>query len=159
MSQVEPNDSIWKALIVSSFVMLSMLTWAASPLQKLVEKVQHKETIKAQMKVCSQVRAMFPVYQDWVQTLWMSGCIWQTRNLMMELEPKNEKEIEKQIAESEGPYYEKVDNLCRPAAAAAMREHKIAERVAYPMYMEHLKCPDVYDEAKKLGIEEEDVQQ
>lgn len=155
VTKPEPNNSIWKILIVSSFVMLSMMTWATSPLQKLAEKVQHKEEIKAKIKVCSEIRAMMPVYEEWVGRLFISGCLWELRNVMLTLDPSKEKEIRKQFQDQEGLEYEKYANDCAEGAAANQLQNKISERVVAPLYLEHLKCPDIYDEAKKLGLEEE----
>lgn len=152
------QSPIWKILIVSSFIMLSMLTWMASPLQKLVEKVQHKETVKAQLKVCQQVRAMFPVYTEWVQRLWVSGCIWENVQIHGMLFPDTFEEVLKQVKANEGIEFEKMLNRCSPPAAAALKDNEIADRIVTPIYFEQMKCPELYEEAKKLGIEDEDVQ-
>jgi hypothetical protein len=148
----------WKLMIVASFAMLSMLTWGMSPLQKLVEKVQHKETIRAQLKVCTEVRAMIPVYQDWVSKLWVSGCAWQTRNIMVSMtdDSKESQRIEEEFKNQEGLSFEKAINLCSQPAAEAMRENKIVDRVATPIYFEKFDCPKIYEEAKKLGIPEDE---
>lgn len=148
----------WKFLIVSSFVMLSMLTWAVSPLAKLVEKVQHKETVKAQLKVCKQVRAMIPVYEDWVIRLWKSGCFWENYNIIATLEPDRAEDVRKQLDEGEGLDFERMDNRCGQAAASAIQSNKVVDKVATPIYFNELDCPKLYEEAKKLGIEDKDVQ-
>jgi hypothetical protein len=154
MIKQEENNGIWKVMIVGSFLMLSMLTWGMSPLQKLVEKVQHKETIKAKLLVCSEIRASMSIYQDWLEKLWVSGCMWETRNIYVTLQPEKEKDIEAQIKAQEGLEFDKFLNHCSKPAAEAIKDNKVTEKVATPLYFEKLDCPAVYEEAKKLGIDD-----
>lgn len=145
-----------KFMVVCSFIMLSMLTWASSPLQKLVEKVQHKETIKAKLFVCSEIRASIPVYQKWTTDLWNSGCLWVMRDLLtINLNSKDQQGIIEQFKDHEGPHFEGALNHCSAASAAASKQHQIVDRVATPLYFERLACPEILKEAEKLGILEE----
>jgi len=155
----DSNDGIWKAMTIVSFLMLSMLTWGMSPLQKLVEKVQHKETVKAKVKVCRQMLAMLPVYEQWTGRLFTNGCLWQGRGFAIALYPEREKELRKQWEDQEGKEFDMVNHNCMEGAAAQQRENNIRDKVLSPLYHENLDCPAVYEEAEKLGIkEDEDVQ-
>ena len=152
---------IFKIMIVTSFFMLSMLTWGASPLQKLVEKVQEKETVKGQMKACNEIRAMLPVYEGYVENIFKMGCIWQSRNIAIFLnkdDPKRVKEIEDAFSNEEGGFYEQVNNECLSAGAEYQSKGNLKELMVNQLYFEKLKCPITFDNAKKLGIEDEDVQ-
>lgn len=157
MKQEDSTSGIWKAMIVSSFIMLSMMTWAASPLLKLVEKVQHKETVKAKLKVCTQLNAMLPVYRDWTNKLFSSGCIYQVRSFLFALAPEREAEIKQQWKDQEGLDWDKWMNVCQDAASRNERDNRITDRVLTPIYFEDMNCPEVVDEAKKLGVEVDDV--
>lgn len=137
----------------SCFVMLSMLTWGASPLQKLVEKVQYKETIKVKMKLCNEMRAMLPVYQDWTRLLFINGCLWFSRESLFITFPEKKDAIRQQWADQEGKEFELMNNTCMMAAAAQQEENNIRDEVASPLYYDKLDCPAIYDEADKLRIE------
>lgn len=148
------QSSLIKSMTISSFVMLSMLTWATSPLQKLVENVQHKETIKAQLKVCAEVRSMLDVYADWTTTLFESGCLWEVRNILLAFGPEKERDnIKKEFLEEKGSVFESTMNRCKQGSAQAMKEFKIVDRVATPIYFEKFNCPKIIEEAEKLGID------
>lgn len=159
MKQEDGLHGIFKAMIVCSFIMLSMLTWAAGPIQKLVEKVQYKETIKAKLKVCSEIRSMLPVYEEWTRTLFINGCLWQARGFLFAVMPEKEDEIRKQFKDQEGKMFDDMNNACIQGAAAQQEENNIRDMVLSPIYHTKLDCPALYDEAEKLGIKEEDVQQ
>lgn len=154
--QKDDNGAIWKGLILASFIMLSMLTWASSPLQKLVEKVQHKQTVKAKLIVCAEIRAMIPVYQDWTAKLFKGGCIWEAGNTFSWVNPdKWDKEWHKEFEDQEGPLFEETVNRCARGAADNELQNKITDRVATPLYFEKLDCPSILKEAEKLGIMED----
>lgn len=145
---------LMKSMIISSFVMLSMLTWGMSPLQKIIENVQHKEAVRAQLKVCAEVRSMFDVYADWTSRLFESGCLWESRNILLALSPEKEHDnLKKEFLEQKGPNFEQFMNKCSQASSQAMKEFKITDRVVTPIYFEKFNCPKVIEEAEKLGID------
>lgn len=155
----DPNTGIWKAMIFCSFLMLSVLTWAAGPIQKVFEKVQHKETVKAKMLLCSEIRAGLPVYEDWTRRLFINGCLWLGRSVMVELNADKADAIRQQWKDEQGKEFDMINNECIAAAAAQQEQNNMRDRVLSPLYHEKLNCPAVYDEAEKLGLKEEDVQQ
>ncbi len=158
-SQQEQNP-IWKVMIVISFIMLSMLTWAMSPLQKLVEKVQHKETVKAKVSVCNKIHQMLPVYEDWTRQLFTNGCLWQARSFVIAAIPEKEKDVRQQWKDEEGKEFEMFNNNCIQGAIAQQEENNMRDKVLNPIYHHTLDCPAVFKEAEELGIkEDEDVQQ
>lgn len=137
--------------------MLSVLTWAASPIQKLVEKVQEKETIKAKKKLCDHIYGMQDVYEDYVQRMFVSGCIWNTREVLIALNPDKKEHYNKMFKDQDDLEFEKFKNNCIGGGSEYQRQGKIKELMVSDLYHDQLKCPEVYEKAKELSIKDDDV--
>lgn len=148
----------FKFLIVMNFILLSCLTWLAGPIQKALEKVNHKEMVKANYRVCSHIRAMQPVYDEYVMNMFTSGCTWASgMDLINTLPKKEQNKIEKEFADHDGEIFELALNRCRSEAAEYNRLGRITEALISNIYFQELKCPAVYEELKRLNITEEEL--
>lgn len=156
MTTDHPKNQFYKLLIVLCFGMLSMLTWASSPMQVLVEKVQHKETIKAKGKACREMLALSSTYTDYVERMFVSGCLWETRNYLLETKPKYAEQIEKDFNDQESKLFEVAKNHCVDGGFAYQKEGKIKEEIVSDL-SEKFDCENVFVEMKKLGITGEDL--
>ena len=152
-------NGMWKFLIVSSFAMLSALTWGASPIQKLIEKVQKKETVKAQVKICRHIESMQDVYEQHVKNMFASGCMWTTREVMIGLHVDKKDYYKKLFEDKDDLEYEKFKDNCLDGGSEYQRQGKIKEVMVSDLYHDQMKCPDVYKEAEKLGLKEDDYVQ
>lgn len=150
---------IWKFMIVGSFAMLSTLTWGSSPLQKVFEKVQRKEQVIATVRVCREIRASISIYENYFQDMFRSGCMWEIKNTMFLIyqdEAKRE-EVRSWFKKDETPEWDKFYNHCSEGSANYLQEGKLKDIVLSPIYHDQLNCPAMEEEAKKLGIKEEDL--
>lgn len=161
MSKCHPNEDdknfVLPCLQIGSFIMLCMLTWAASPIQKLFENIQKKEKLIATYYVCDELRSSLDVYEEYMEGMFETGCMFTTRNANIELFPDRKEEILKLFEQKSSIQYENWLNNCSVGATNYVADNKLKEGIASPIYHHTLNCPKVYDDLKKLGIKEEDL--
>lgn len=151
------ND-FYKLMAVSSFVMLSVLTWASKPIQNIFENVQKKETVKARLRVCREIVALKDVFEDHTESMFISGCIYAVRGVNYSLYPKKMEQVTKDFADKESAVYEKASNYCGQGAAAYLREGLIKEAIIANL-SDTMRCEETFSQAEKLGIKLSDLEE
>lgn len=149
----ENSFLMWKFFAISSFIMLSTMTWASKPFQKIFEKIQEKETVKAELKICSMVRQLQPKHTKHIEDIFASGCLYGTREaiyMMAEGDDGFNAVIKNMFNNQDSIEFGKYDYSCNYAKSKILKEN--SEEVISALYNEDLKCPEVFDKAEKLGI-------
>jgi hypothetical protein len=144
-------------LLTAIFILVSILTWASGPIQKMNEKVQHKETVKATVAVCDRIRAMQDPYNAKIEKTWVSGCLYSLKTGLESVhkkDPNYKKFLDQTFKNQEGPDWDAFMNFCG-IAAQDYREH---EGMVDDLFSS-MNCYDAYNEAEKLHLlDNKDVQ-
>ena len=157
LDKTESLSPIWKILIVMSFAMLSALTWAAKPLADTYEKIQKKQKAIAVITICRRIVALEEPYGKVMKNNFVSGCLWETRNVLKEIQPKKSEYIDKLFQEQSSIEFNNMADHCSNGANAYMAEGRIKEIMIAGLYHEELKCNDWETYARNLGVTEEDI--
>lgn len=153
----------FKFLIVMTFILVSCLTWLAGPIQKALEKVQHKETVKANYRVCTHMRSMEEVYEKYVRNMFASGCLAEVKFIYNKVVPESKQDratrakIILELEDENSDFFQETMNQCHEMAADYNRMGRISEALVSNIYYQKLNCPAVYKELDKLGIKQEDI--
>lgn len=158
LKQSNDNTIVWKVLIVACFAMLSMLTWAAKPIAETVEKMQKKQKAIAVLLVCERIASMEETYGEYMKNNFISGCLWETRNILKALRPKKSDEVDKIFQEASSLEYDGMRDHCANGGNAYMAEGRIKEIMIADIYHQRLKCDDWAKYAATLGISGEDLE-
>lgn len=148
---------VWKVLAILSFIMLSALTWAAKPLADTYEKIQKKQKAIAVITICRRIVAFEEPYGKIMNSNFVSGCLWETRNVLKSLQPKKSEYVDKVFQEQSSLEWDSMRDHCANGANAYMAEGRIKEVMVAGLYHEELKCPDWESYARTLGVTEEDI--
>lgn len=130
--------STLKMMIVGSFIMLSVLTWASSPIQFIIEKTTKKLKHKVTVDLCAEIHSKQDLYGSIMRNAWASGCMWQVENylILMSKSQKERKEFEELFKLGEGPKYEKISGYCEAGASSAMLDNRIQEKIIAVLYLD-----------------------
>ena len=153
----ENNNGLWKTLIVLSFIMLSAMTWANSPIQKIIEKTQKKQTLIAKFKVCEEMMASEDVYKSYTKNIFVSGCLTNMRDFLVILNPDKEEHFKNVFQQQSSEEFDSWLNACTGSANDYEQQGKITAIIIREAYYETLKCDKVVEEAQAMGITKKDI--
>lgn len=158
----------YKFMVITSFIMLSCLTWGSGMITKAVEKHAEKARtegmLKGRKEVCDKIRGMQAPYEEYVLHNFRSGCLWQKREALLASAARvtDDKKKEFLLFEinrifkdgQEDPQFEKMLNECSAGAAAYMQQGRVKERMVSELYFDTLDCPAVYAKMQTLEIKD-----
>lgn len=147
---------IWKMLIIFSFIMLSMLTWAAKPIADTMEKIKHKQRAVAVIKLCNQIKEKEDIWAAFMRSNFVSGCLYQAREIMIELQPKKRDMITEMFEKQKDPVFDRFKDDCSNAAHQYLVQGRINNILMEGIYNEELECPRWIEHGMKLELKEED---
>lgn len=128
--------------------MLTALTLASGPIEKLSKALTTKYEKQAKTKVCQQIRQKEELYLSFARNLWMGGCVTTTVGLNERLWKDNKKKLEemhKSMKEQTGEFYNLVDKYCTIAWTDVLNENKVNESIISNLYS-GMGCNDVPEE-------------
>lgn len=141
--------------------MLSLLTWGSGPLQKVMEKIEQKATIRAALKVCNQLRTQEEVYTNYVQQMFASGCVFATRQGMHEMKSIvkpgtkifTDDEIDKIFHDHDSLEWDHIKSFCMEGGARYNLGGYIKEGMVSDLE-KTLECSRTAEYAEKMGIKD-----
>lgn len=139
-----------------TFVMVCSMTIAQKPIEKAIEAVSKKAEKRANAKVCNQIYQKQEVYAQYLRTSFATGCLWETRRVLLwiyEKDKKQTKHVNEVFEKQDSLEFNKYSDACNNGSADMVRENKIQERIASDLW-EHFKCSlvdpkDMADEGNK----------
>lgn len=150
--------------MISCMFGVTLLTVAKyNPFDLAVKTMEHKLDVKARLNVCNIVHAQSDTYERYFSESYKSGCLTTTRDYLLALtdgvNKKRHDEIEADFKAMEGNEWNRAMDLCSGYASAWTSQGPIRE-LAISGLKTTLTCAETYEEAKKLGLlENDDVQQ
>ena len=123
-------------LHIINFILLLFIAVAQQPVQDGVKAIATNYSKKAHREVCGKIYDRKDLYSDNIHSVFISGCLYDRRSVLLALsKPKDQERIKKIFEDQTSPEFDEISVACQDGAYRYEQQSGIMDRIMEDLYV------------------------